>query len=799
LNSAGLREHFARASYNTEGRPQVSKKHKPRGREAVLPLSVLRIRVEKAIAEGRYQHALELARSLAKQDPSEAGQELLRKATLGRARQLREQGHSRDAVVILNCAAQLGGGPAYLADVAQELAACGEAGRALALAERLEDPALRGRVVARAADAALARGPAGKDLLPEPLHAGFDLVVRAFTLVEAGQDEQAREALQGIGLQSPFLEWKLLLRGLIAYDQKDDLRAVENWQRLAPDRLAARLAAPFRLLIDRDFRAAQPPATQAALQRQADRLQGSGLVPLLRALQASLSNERQLPQAFRQAEALLEALRRETPALVPRLAACFYWAIIHHGNPEDVRRYQRVFGAPADDPKLDRLQALALEQRGMMQEAHELWGQFEKSVAGSRAWPGLQADRARALVWWHMGHNADEVPELDELPDLPPFLRGRFQRPRPLKPSAEECYARSLALAPDQIEPYLAVLRHHLKKEQRGKAEKAARKLLGQFPDHAATLETLGDLRMSAQDYAEGIRCFEQALKGNPLERRLRAKLSAAHTFRARAEAEAGRFDEARAGYQAALAYNEGGETYSVLCKWAACEFKAGDDARARELLEKALAQTGSGLAVAFSMLIETIRLKLPRPLKALYDQEVNRLLAEPPSAAAAAAIAKVVAAHRRAGVTYFGQKTHEKKVLTYLEKAPDQDFTEQQLMDICAALGELDRPRLLRTYARRGQQQFPHSPFFCVAEAQLNLDMDPYRTPVYETQRLLKKARELATALPRDDRQQALLEQIKEMEDDLRGLNPFANVFADSPLDPFGDGDEEYEDDGPF
>ena len=57
--------------------------------------------------------------------------------------------------------------------------------------------------------------------------------MQAFAQVQAGQDEAARETLQPIGLRSPFLEWKVLLRGLIAYYQSDDVRALDNWQRLA--------------------------------------------------------------------------------------------------------------------------------------------------------------------------------------------------------------------------------------------------------------------------------------------------------------------------------------------------------------------------------------------------------------------------------------------------------------------------------------------------------------------------------------------------------------------------------------
>src|SRR5262249_3955467 len=151
---------------------------------------------------------------------------------------------------------------------------------------------------------------------------------------------------------------------------------------------------------------------QAALQSQADRLQGSGLVPSLRAVQRAVANEHQFPQAFRLAEQLLPALRQEAPQLVPRLGACFWWGIVSHGQPEDLRRYQRVFGSPADDPEMARLEALSLERRHMLQEAHKDWQRFEKSVAvHPSAWPAGQADRVRALVWRHMAENADGVPD----------------------------------------------------------------------------------------------------------------------------------------------------------------------------------------------------------------------------------------------------------------------------------------------------------------------------------------------------------------------------------------------------
>src|SRR5439155_5576679 len=120
--------------------------------------------------------------------------------------------------------------PARLEEVLAELAACGDIKRTQELLQRLPNSPLQGKITAQAVDAAIQEGSAGRRQLPENLQGSFDVIVRAFAQLEAGQDDQVRETLQGIGFQSPFLEWKLLLRGFLAYYQNDDERALENWQ-----------------------------------------------------------------------------------------------------------------------------------------------------------------------------------------------------------------------------------------------------------------------------------------------------------------------------------------------------------------------------------------------------------------------------------------------------------------------------------------------------------------------------------------------------------------------------------------
>lgn len=773
----------------------MAKKHRPHLPPRLTPAD-LRARADRAAREGRYQQALELAKQLCKELPTPENRQFLRTTYLGRARQLRGQGATRDAVTVLQVAMQLDGQePAWLEQVAEELAACGEVRLALDALRRVpESPALP-RVLQQAADVAVQRGSeAGRKLLSEEHHADFDRIMRAWTQLEAGQDEPVREALQGIGLRSPFAEWKLLVRGLLAYYGNDDARALENWQRLDSNRLPARLAAPFRFLIDPNYRVAQQPAAQAALQKQADQLRGLGLLQPLRSIQAALARDDALDLAFRQAGTILPALRAEAPALVPRLASCFYWSVIMTGGPDCMPRLQRLFGSPPDDPHLHRLEAIAYDKSHDFAGAHDYWQRFENDLKANPAgWTAEEVTHARALLWCHMGHNAASIPNAAQMAMLPAFLRDHPDRPQPLKPSAEECFRRALELAPDLLEAHESLFRHHQTADHKDKAIKAGRALLAQFPDHLPTLLGLGDLLLHEGNYAQGLELFHRAFKANPLDPALRGRLGTAHLLQARAHAEAGRFEEARAEYRTTRTLLD--NRASVLCKWAACEFKAGDSARAEELLQEALAEAGSRLALAHSMLIEVIRLKLPRTLKQRFDREFKEALAEPPTAVSAAAVADTVAAHHLGGITYHGQKTHDKKVMAYLDRACGVAFTEDQLEKVCVSLLRTKGWRLLRTYCHLGENRFPRSPQFPFFLAESYLALGPARCPGWRVWPLLEEVQRLAEAQPADERNRSLLEEVRKRRELLGVLNPFGGMFRTAFESVFGD-DDDWDDD---
>jgi tetratricopeptide (TPR) repeat protein len=767
----------------------VPKKHKHHATSAASPAD-LRPRIERARQEGRFQQALDLTKQLHKHEPTPANLELLKEVYFGRARQLRAQGQTRDAANVLEAASHLDGTtPAWLERLAEEMALCGEAKRALALIDKFPDSPMANRLFAYAVDAALQQDSAGRAALPPALRDDFDRIVLAFGQVESGQDEAARQTLQGVGLRSPFLEWKLLLRGLQAYWQNDDVRALENWQRLTPQRLPARLAAPFRFHIDSAFRTAQTPATQNTLQKQIDRMQGSALLTQLRILQATLADKNKMATALRQAEALLPMLRQEAPHLLPRLAACFYWHILETG-PDDVLRYQRVFGSPPDDPHFHRLQALGYEKADELDEAHRFWQQYEQEIAAHpEKWPGDQANHARALIWQRMGQNAASVPELPRKQRLPFGLFGDNEPTGPLDPPAEKCLQKSLELAPDLLETHEAMVHHHLEAKREGKTEKAARQLLKHFPDHVPTLELLSDLRRKRGDYAAALELIEQALRGNALDRRLRRKVSDAHLLLARAHVEAGRFDEARQQFQAALDQSSGADGGMVLAYWAACEFKNDKPDKAEELIQQALARTSAPVGISYLLLTEVLRLKLDRALKTRFDRDLKSGLATP-NVDGAVFLTRILAGLQTGGVKYIGQKGHTQKVLSYIHKTRNLDFTEPQLEELCRNLLDMEAYTQARRFAEIGERSYRESAVFPYLHALAWIRQEARRVSAWQVVPMLKRARDLAQSQPSNERRDRMLEDI---DKHLHELNPFDLDFLGRM---FGFGEEEDDDD---
>ncbi|MFO0926832.1 MAG: hypothetical protein U0736_07290 [Gemmataceae bacterium] len=753
------------------------------------PIADLRARWERARTEGRFQQALEVGKLVYAAETTPDNLERLKETYVGRATQLRTQGQPRDAATVLEVAARYDDrNPTWLGRLAREMAACGDTVRTQTLLERVRQlggatptDGLQTEVRGRLADGAFLDPKRGRDTLPADLRGEYDLIVIAFGRLHAGDDAKVLPTVQSIGIRSPFAEWKLLLRGLVAYYARDDARAIENWSRLDPARLPARLAAAYRAAIDPAYQQAQLPQTQQALRDELTRLQGTSPEAVLTRLQQAMHHggrgRRSLAEPLRIVEPLMRDLRVRSPRLAQRLANLLYWAILDT-SPDDINRYRRVLGNPADDPTFDRLMAIGFERAGDLTTAHEHWNAFQDAITRHpHAWPGDTATLARALVWVHMGELAESVPTREQRQNMPRFLRELEELPQPLSPPARVCFQEALKLAPDLLEAHEGHFRLLAHEGKFTPAVKAGERLLELFPDHVETLRELAELCYQRKKFAAGLTYLERAIRLHPLDRALRSRLKLFQLSEARQRTEAGQFDQATALYRAALADAPPAEQWSIQCRWAASEIKAGNRPHADELLEKAGATAAGSLPVVYCMLVECNRLALPGTLKTQYTRQFNQAIGGTPTMAVALPLLEYAAGLNQGKVDYHGRQTHFKKILAYATKLDASTLDEPTLLRYLVCLVGMEAStRVLPRLFRQAGDRFPTNPRFPYMHAVYLMGDNPEDAgPLWQIDQMLRDAEQLARRRPREEPGlPEMLEDISRRRRLVQAANPF-------------------------
>lgn len=594
-----------------------------------------------------------------------------------------------------------------------------------------------------AADCAIVLGAKSLEFLPVAMAQGFRAIQDAFRRYESDQDDAARSALGSIGLTSPFLEWKLLLRGLMAYAAGDDGLALDNWRRISADRLPGMLAAPLRASLDAHFRSTLSPSRQQALQTASDKLRG-GHAAVLRAIQMKLGRPEFLAPALNDMARLLPRLRRESPQLLPKLARACY-AAATHGHPDGAVMLKALFDPPADDPTWSRLQALAAEMRGDWLEANRHWQHYQSVLSEHIGFGGKDRARARAMIWVRCAMNAKQ-----QAIDDP---RG----PKPT-PDAEGCYRRAIQLDADFVEASQGLFDLYCKSNRTQEALAVGRRLLEIAPDQPDIHRQIAELAQTEKNLDLAIEHLDRAQAANPFDREL--SISAAHTLRQRARirAMAGDLNGAETDLNAVEPSTERLPIMLLQCQRAALAIRAGDQERGRQLADEARAIS---VAAVWALLAETTHLKLRRDVRSPLERELTSVLYQKPVASLAADLAEVALDQERAGLCYRGFKAHSKKAQERAEysicyRAPAEDFRR-----LCETLHQLKWWKPLQNVALHGRNQFSRDPVFYYWGAQAELD-NPKRSHYGYAQSQLSKARQLAEErVNRDPAMRELLEKI--------------------------------------
>lgn len=685
-----------------------------------------------ALARGQYPTALELAKKFVAHESTDTSRAKLRRVYLDVIGWCIQKNSLSEATTLLREAEKITGDLYWWEQLASLYVDTGDYSRAVQLLELTKQHHLKPKLLTRLIDVAVGQGGGGKKLLPSELHAGFELVLKAFQLYESDKSEEAKEALQGIGLQSPFLEWKVFLRGLMAYAIKDDTRACENWSRLDPNRLPYKLSEPLRLEIDAKFREGLSAKQQQLLRKRANILQGDNSSERLREIHRILASGEHLAEVWKLIRPIYGELRQHHPIQAAKIQNVLYWSLLSQGGPRDVDEYYKAVGAHPADPQTTRLRALVMESLdGEMQKAQKFWNEYQQWIEKNpQRWPSGQADRARAVIWLRMGENAVEVlEEIEENGGKNPDFASPFGRifsmfepqgnREPLKPGPEECFTQAAKLAPDWIEPAAHLFRLYFKSEQFVKAEELARSLVAKFPNDLQTLQAAEQINTQLGRTAEALEFARRAFQTNPLDRRLRDRVAVAAFGHSRTLLETNTFDDARSLLNEAASLSDQTQAGRILCLSAILEEKAKNPSAADSIREQLSKLPNERLANIYRFAVEAGRVKLPPKRKKELEAPLKAILEETPSISELIPLLGAVAEYDQETIKYRGFLTHAKKIRGMAEKAIRPGIPEADLKQLGFQLLRLKFWPSLLKLSQFGIRNFKNSPYFFYFEAE--------------------------------------------------------------------------------
>jgi tetratricopeptide (TPR) repeat protein len=444
--------------------------------------------------------------------------------------------------------------------------------------------------------------------------------------------------------------------------------------------------------------------------------------------------------------------------------------------------------------------ALASEGEAVYRDANEAWKSYEQFLTRHPKLSEPERQRARGMVWYRMALNARRQADLAESVGLLPMLPfDPIEKPKPLRPGAEECLRKSIELAPDWLEPHAALFEELQETNKPAQAIQAGYKLLKLFPDHLPTMVSLATLERQGGHIEKAERLMEQAFDSNPLDRNLKRQFGRTRRLLGLKLTEQGKYEEARAAFQSALELIEPIDDLMPLCGWAACEYKAGDASRAGELVARARQREENRPAIDAYMTALATAFKLPKQIKSSFDKSFKEWHSATLTAGQAAGLALLFSRYDADDFEYHGRKSHEKKALALVGKAVNQQFTEPEMVRFGAALTELSAVRMLRQFAIRWKRKFPASPHPLLFEIDSYLSADDSRWPLWRLKPLAHRAKQLAEQLPAGAERDAALARIEDLLQQFHDLNPFSSLLGQF-AGGFGEGrDDHWEDDEPW
>lgn len=715
--------------------------------------------VRRNLERGNYRRALKDARVCYRKDPTPERRNLLEHAYIGRAQQLVQQGLREDARRILQELLDLGvTEPSVQAGLADVLLSVG-------MLDRLPEghDALAGeereRLTIKAADQAVLRPKGSPAGMPE-IRDGALKVRAALEAVEQGDESVALSHLQDVSRHSPFAEWKYFVRGLIAYYGHDKSDMLANWDRLDPDRAAARIAAALQVM------AGVAPSVndgrvRARVGRLVKRVSDQAVLGQLMKVR-QFAADHNWPKVFRTLRTARGELRKLDEGVYQRIVSWLCGIFVHDGLVAEFERLSRSVDPLPIDPKWNRGRALARERSDEYDEydAEEYWRKYLRDLKDVSSFSPSERNLASGMVWLHLAENG-----VDHAMGLRSCRCGTDHTLdiEEAEGEAMDAFERCLTLAPTYVPAYEGLAGYHLLAGRPDAAAQAWRRLLGRVPDNLDALLYLGMYYLSEDEPLKARELVERARAQRPLDKKTGNLLWAAHVGAARHYARDGQSEEARQELTTADQLQPARQNdYDVLARKAILETKAGCIDVARQYVEQAQELLFEPTALWLAMTIEAIRYDLPKEEAWLYEKRWRDALKRRCRSETAGLMCRMMHAHLLAQPPYPHRSEHVQQLLKYVRRCSRVKWQGEDLRTVCDFLNQEQEEELLVKFAKKGMKKCPEVALFHMLAGTAEIGKGRMRCNIRLAINHLQEAIRLGSA-SNDPRDEAVVREAKQ------------------------------------
>lgn len=701
--------------------------------------------------------ALKHARLQHQQSPNGESRDLLERVLLARAEQLHEHGNRDAAKVLIDELSGLGITVAEVStslDRLRVLMGISAAQGGTNVGSSAEPPE---ELVALLADRAVLypkkRSPAYAELNDQA-----DVVRAALGDVERGEDAAAVERVAGIPRKSPFAEWRLFVRGLVAHYADDADRVDANWSRLDPQRAAYRIASHLQVFSGRR-KAAECPGDMATGQRRLQyAVSDSPLVERLGRIRDSFQSGR-IDLACKELHALRLRFGQSHKRLLERLTDLMWKRLVAQGDKRGLRLLTKSGSGPPLDPHWHRAHALMWYQAESadLNQIEDLWTAYVRDLQQCETLSADERKIAVSLVLVRLAELFAEVaseeasreePDFEFWDDDDEYEETREERVEVFRAQAEKHLRSALREYPRLLDAHRDLVKLYQDDDCPEKAVHAARRLLEHFPDHFDTLLWLANYFIEADQPADAESYANRASGLRPRDPAVQTLLWHQRMGMLRQLTRKRKFDLAQTQLDEAFAAPPASvKPYTKDLLRATIQYKAKNNEAAKTHLQAALGQVREPTAIWMMMHAYADRFGLPREVKNDFRDRFKAAIRKPLDSQTAGHIAGFLRDFLVRRVKYTGLATHQRLYVDRLQRTKRVDWQLQDLRDVSEFLQSHDSHHtqgLRLSLLSHGLRRFPNDPLFPYLYALSRMFAGAYRGDYEDLVEHLERALEL-------------------------------------------------------